>query len=424
MFSLCNKAVGIAVFIVMAFGYSGILHAQGAPIIGDAQVNTGGASSGEIGVAAIVPINIDLTEVTVVDVGAITVPAVLGNYRIAISYDNTLVKARNTGGLVPGGSTLEFSAPSSAHITTSGTSDTLIIMQTQLSNVSPTGLINVAQIEFDILSAAPTVVPLAIIVLDLRTQIIFPGLELQPVIGGESISSLITNGSINILAATDTDSDGIPDYWETANGFNPNDPADATQDSDGDGLTNLAEYVNNTDPHNPDSDNDLVPDGVEVASGNNPNDELDFPLWITSIPVTNGLELKPYQYSVIANYTGATYSLDLSPTGMSIDAVTGVIDWSPVVGQIGVINVTVRVTKDTDFATQDYVLNVIELGDVNIDGAVNITDYLLAQRHALGLITLDAQQVERADLYPATGGDAQITLSDLMFIIRKVMGID
>lgn len=42
----------------------------------------------------------------------------------------------------------------------------------------------------------------------------------------------------------DTDHDGMPDSWETANGYNPNDPADRNGDHDGDGYTNLEEYLN------------------------------------------------------------------------------------------------------------------------------------------------------------------------------------
>lgn len=61
----------------------------------------------------------------------------------------------------------------------------------------------------------------------------------------------------------DTDSDGMPDGWEVAHALNPL-VNDAALDPDGDGLTNLQEYQNNTDPHNSDTDSDGLTDGAEV----------------------------------------------------------------------------------------------------------------------------------------------------------------
>jgi len=45
-------------------------------------------------------------------------------------------------------------------------------------------------------------------------------------------------------AGFDTDQDGMPDAWETALGLDPSDPDDRNDDEDGDGYTNLEEYLN------------------------------------------------------------------------------------------------------------------------------------------------------------------------------------
>ncbi|MCX7723342.1 MAG: polysaccharide lyase [Verrucomicrobiae bacterium] len=46
----------------------------------------------------------------------------------------------------------------------------------------------------------------------------------------------------------DTDNDGMPDAWEKRFGLNPKDPSDTSLDKDGDGYTNIEEYLNGTDP--------------------------------------------------------------------------------------------------------------------------------------------------------------------------------
>ena len=46
---------------------------------------------------------------------------------------------------------------------------------------------------------------------------------------------------------TDSDSDGIPDYWEVAHQLNPTDPSDAAADPDGDDASTLQEYLRGTD---------------------------------------------------------------------------------------------------------------------------------------------------------------------------------
>ena len=75
----------------------------------------------------------------------------------------------------------------------------------------------------------------------------------------------------------DSDSDGLPDHWETQFGLNPDDPTDAADDGDGDGLDNLEEYENKTDPTERDSDGDNLSDGEEISEDNgfvtDPNNE-------------------------------------------------------------------------------------------------------------------------------------------------------
>lgn len=45
----------------------------------------------------------------------------------------------------------------------------------------------------------------------------------------------------------DSDGDGMPDAWETANGLNPNNPTDALEDCNGDGYMNIEKYINGVD---------------------------------------------------------------------------------------------------------------------------------------------------------------------------------
>jgi hypothetical protein len=46
----------------------------------------------------------------------------------------------------------------------------------------------------------------------------------------------------------DTDKDGIPDIWEKKHGLNPNDPSDAKGDLNGDGYSNIEDYINGVNP--------------------------------------------------------------------------------------------------------------------------------------------------------------------------------
>jgi pectate lyase len=49
-------------------------------------------------------------------------------------------------------------------------------------------------------------------------------------------------------APIDTDHDGMPDEWEREFKLNPGDPSDGPKDQDGDGYTNVEEWLNGTNP--------------------------------------------------------------------------------------------------------------------------------------------------------------------------------
>ncbi len=90
-------------------------------------------------------------------------------------------------------------------------------------------------------------------------------------LGNQNIAKINTG-----CIGTDTDLDGIDDCTETKLGLDPNDPADAAQDRDGDGLSNAEEIALGTNLDSADSDGDGMPDKWEVDMQLNPlEDDAD-----------------------------------------------------------------------------------------------------------------------------------------------------
>lgn len=52
----------------------------------------------------------------------------------------------------------------------------------------------------------------------------------------------------NLPAPADQDNDGMPDSWELKYKLDPNNPADAVLDCNGDGYTNIEKFINGIDP--------------------------------------------------------------------------------------------------------------------------------------------------------------------------------
>lgn len=145
------------------------------------------------------------------------------------------------------------------------------------------------------------------------------------VASGSAIVSALNEGALGllriqvVLTGGDSDGDGIPDDVELANRLNPNDPADAVQDADSDGLTNKQELIDfGTDFRVADTDGDGVRDGLEVQTGSNPLDPRSVNLTqaLTSITVT------PANFVLIVNTIVGEASLQLSVTGHLRDGST------------------------------------------------------------------------------------------------------
>ncbi|MBI4605705.1 MAG: PKD domain-containing protein, partial [Planctomycetes bacterium] len=95
--------------------------------------------------------------------------------------------------------------------------------------------------------------------------------------------------------------------------------------------------------------------------------ERNRPPEITSAPVTTASEDAPYSYDVEATDPDSNplvFSLTASPAGMTIDAMTGVISWTPALADVGDHTVTVRVDDGLDESdVQTYTLTVLAVND-------------------------------------------------------------
>lgn len=84
---------------------------------------------------------------------------------------------------------------------------------------------------------------------------------------------------------------------------------------------------------------------------------------IESTPITTAKEGVAYTYDVEAtdpNGDTLTYSLTVSPTGMIINSITGVISWTPTEEQIGENEVEIEVSDLYRSTTQSFTITVDE----------------------------------------------------------------
>jgi hypothetical protein len=156
---------------------------------------------------------------------------------------------------------------------------------------------------------------------------------------------VLASRRVQISIGGDIDGDGIPDDVERELGLNPNDPIDALEDQDNDGLSAIEEYQAGTNIFNADtdgdgisdkeeltmgangiitnplladSDGDGIADGLEILGGSNPNDSNsgDLSSYLDFVMVT------PARLALTYNAIDGEASGQLSVTGFMLDGST------------------------------------------------------------------------------------------------------
>ena len=129
---------------------------------------------------------------------------------------------------------------------------------------------------------------------------------------------------------------------------------------------------------------------------------VNLPPQFTSTPVQTAVTNTPYIYNTVVispNLYTLTYSLTTAPTGMSINAQTGVITWTPTVSQLGGNGVIVKADDGHGgFATQTYNIVVLTAG-ANGPQVQPIPDQTVVDGTAFATIPLDNYVFD--PIYPA-----------------------
>ena len=196
---------------------------------------------------------------------------------------------------------------------------------------------------------------------------------------------------VQTLSLDDSDGDGLPDAWEDEQ-FGDNDgtatPAelalqDGTDNPDGDGLDNEAEFNNGTDPNDNDSDDDFLFDHEELANSTDPNNADSDGDTLLDGPEVNDHMTNPNERDSDGDYFFDQNEVDTAPAGpgsandpnsFPISSAGLLVDFSSTAlnGQNGVFHDQGRQPYVADHET-DLSVDRSEIFNVPAFGGANIT---------------------------------------------------
>jgi hypothetical protein len=180
-------------------------------------------------------------------------------------------------------------------------------------------------------------------------------------------------------SSNDKDKDGMDDTWELKYKLNPNNPADAKMDTDGDSLINLGEFQNGTDPTKKDTDGDSYYDYEELIEGTDPLDPSSYPIRDTYDTDNDGLA----DEWEITYFKSLNFNSDEDPDNDGYTnleefiAGTDPVDSSskPASGSGAELNVDIVVTSDTYLYYENEVISIeiTNNGTATAQGTVQLT---------------------------------------------------
>ncbi|MEQ1661856.1 MAG: hypothetical protein ABL877_04090 [Thiobacillus sp.] len=186
-------------------------------------------------------------------------------------------------------------------------------------------------------------------------------------------------------------------------------PATTLADTDKDGIPDAVELVMSG------SYAPSVADGRNLATGNG-----------QSQPGTNTTLFAATAYLNVPFSLGLQGSAPFShlsgqlPPGLSLSS-AGLISGTP--NQLGDFNFVYGNAGGQTVAAISVITQGTP-GDINSDGAIDVADVVLLQRHILGLAGLAANQIPLADLVPAGQPDGVLDVADMQRLIRLSLELE